>query len=323
MDEMNLEAINLEAVDVDGAIREGAEEVAGDTRISFLRKGAIAGGAALSGGAILSALVPGVALASSGRPPASFGTGDIGILNFALTLEYLERAFYNEATNKGAITDPKTATFLKVTTHDERKHVAFLKKALGKHAVKEPKFNFHGTTANQATFQQTAYVLENTGVHAYLGQAGNIKDAKIPARGSVDRHHRSTPLRGDRIDHQQSDQPQRRVRQRPSGQRHPQGRDRHALHRLTAAQLHRAGGAPEPSTRALGRPRQPSESAPLHRGALPQPRASPNHSPACPEKHHGSETSAGAPTPASGPVLHIASRHRRKTDRTYRLGHRV
>ena len=147
--------------------------------MSFLRKGAIAGGAALSGGAILSALVPGVALASSGRPPASFGKGDIGILNFALTLEYLERAFYNEATDKGAITDPKTATFLKVTTHDERKHVAFLKKALGKHAVKEPKFNFHGTTADQATFQQTAYVLENTGVHAYLGQAGNIKDAKL------------------------------------------------------------------------------------------------------------------------------------------------
>ena len=155
------------------------EEVAGDTRMSFLRKGALAGGAALSGGAILSALVPGVALASSGRPPASFGKGDIGILNFALTLEYLERAFYNEATDKGAITDPKTATFLKVTTHDERKHVAFLQKALGKKAVKEPKFNFHGTTADQATFQQTAYVLENTGVHAYLGQAGNIKDAKI------------------------------------------------------------------------------------------------------------------------------------------------
>ena len=149
MDEMNLEAINLEAVDIDGAIREGAEEAAGDTRMSLLRKGALAGGAALSGGAILSALVPGVALASSGRPPASFGAGDIGILNFALTLEYLERAFYNEATDKGAITDPKTATFLRVTTHDERKHVAFLQKALGKKAVKT-KFNFHGTTADQA-----------------------------------------------------------------------------------------------------------------------------------------------------------------------------
>lgn len=176
MDEINV--INLEAVDVDGAIREGAEEVAGDTRMSFLRKGAIAGGAALSGGAILSVLIPEVALAG-GRPPAKFGNGDIGILNFALTLEYLERAFYNEATDKGAISDPATATFLKVVTHDERAHVAFLKKALGTKAVKEPKFNFQGTTSNQATFQKTAYVLENTGVHAYLGQAPNIKDAKI------------------------------------------------------------------------------------------------------------------------------------------------
>lgn len=179
MDESNLEAINLEAVDVDGAIREGAEEVAGDTRMSFLRKGALAGGAALSGGAILSALIPDVALAAGGRPPAKFGKGDVGILNFALTLEYLERAFYNEATDSGAITDPQTATFLGVTTHDERKHVAFLKKALGRLAVKEPKFNFHGATSDQSTFQQVAYVLENTGVHAYLGQAPNIQSGKV------------------------------------------------------------------------------------------------------------------------------------------------
>jgi rubrerythrin len=169
-----MEQFNLEAVDVDGAIRETAEEAAGDTRLSFLRKGALAGGAALSGGAVLSALVPDMALAK-GAPPKKFGKGDIGILNFALTLEYLERAFYNEATAKGKITDAQTAAFLKVVTRDERAHVAFLKKGLGKHAVKQPKFNFHGATSDQATFQATAYALENTGVHAYLGQAGNIK----------------------------------------------------------------------------------------------------------------------------------------------------
>src|ERR1700722_10195511 len=167
--------MNLEAVDTDGAIREAAEEVSGDTRLSFLRKGAVAGGAALSGGAILSAVLPGAALAKGNPPVKPFGKGDIGILNYALTLEYLERAFYDEATSKGKITDAKTATFLKVVTHDERAHVAFLKKALGKHAVPQPKFNFHGTTGSQEKFQQTAYVLENTGVHAYLGQAGNIK----------------------------------------------------------------------------------------------------------------------------------------------------
>jgi hypothetical protein len=169
-----MDQLNLEAIDVDGAIREGAEEVAGDTRLSFLRKGALAGGAVVGGGAILSGLIPSLA-GAKGAPPTSFGKGDIGILNFALTLEYLERAFYDEATSKGKITDPKTAAFLKVVTKDERAHVAFLQKGLGKAAVKKPKFNFHGTTGSLGTFQQTAFVLENTGVHAYLGQAGNIK----------------------------------------------------------------------------------------------------------------------------------------------------
>jgi hypothetical protein len=167
--------LNLEAVDTDGAIREAADAVSGDTRLSFLRKGALAGGAAVGGGAILGGLVTPALASAKGAPPRSFGKGDIGILNFALTLEYLERAFYEEATAKGAITDPKTKTFLRTVTADEKAHVAFLQKALGHAAVKKPKFNFHGTTENQTKFQETAFVLENTGVHAYLGQAGNIK----------------------------------------------------------------------------------------------------------------------------------------------------
>ena len=53
----------------------------------------------MGGGVLMSALVPGAALAEGIRTPAErFGKGDIGILNYALTLEYLESAFYNEAT---------------------------------------------------------------------------------------------------------------------------------------------------------------------------------------------------------------------------------
>jgi hypothetical protein len=158
-----------------GAIRDGAEEVSGDTRLSFLKKGALAGGAALSGGAVLSALVPGAAMAASTAPPASFGKGDIGILNFALTLEYLERAFYEEATSKKVATSGQAKTFLKTTLRDEKAHVAFLVKALGKSAIKEPSFNFRTSLDNEKSFLATAYALENTGVHAYLGQAGNFK----------------------------------------------------------------------------------------------------------------------------------------------------
>ena len=136
--------INLDAVDTDGAIREAAEEVAGDTRLAFLRKGAVAGGAALGGGAILSALIPGTALAASGRPPAAFGKGDIGILNYALTLEYLESAFYNEATRAGKVTDHALKAFLKGVTTDENAHVKLLKSALGSKAVKRAEVRLHG-----------------------------------------------------------------------------------------------------------------------------------------------------------------------------------
>jgi hypothetical protein len=175
-------SINLEEIDVDGAVRETRDEaldgLAGDTRLSFLRKSAITGGAALSGGAVLGALVPGVALAAGGgRPPASFGKGDNGILNYALTLEYLVAAFYNGATAANLALSPQAAAFLKVVTKDENAHVAFLKSALGSKAAKEPKFNFNGANTSGEMFMKTSQVLENTGVHAYSGQALNIKKA--------------------------------------------------------------------------------------------------------------------------------------------------
>ncbi len=169
--------INLETVDADGAIREAADAVAGDTRMSFLRKGAIGGAAALSGGAILSALVPGAALAK-GAPPSSFGKGDIGILNYALTLEYLESAFYNAASkNHVANGDRQLNQLLTTIKADEAAHVSALKKALGSKAAKKPKFDFGNAVTDKHTFAATAYVLENTGVHAYIGQAGNISNS--------------------------------------------------------------------------------------------------------------------------------------------------
>jgi hypothetical protein len=176
--------INLPEVDIDGAIREAADEVSGDTRLSFLRRAGVAGGAAIGGGAILGALAP--EAIAAGAPSRSFGKGDIGILNYALTLEYLERAFYNAATARGKIGSPQLKTFLATVTKDERAHVAFLEKALGSKAVKEPKFDFKGIPTDEKMFAATAQVLENTGVHAYLGQAGNVKNpAYLGAAASI------------------------------------------------------------------------------------------------------------------------------------------
>ena len=150
----------LEEVDTDGAIQEAAAKVDGGTRLAFLKKAGIGAGAVMMGGGVAAALP---SLAKAGTAPS-----DVAILNFALTLEYLEAAFYAEA-----------AHFARVVAKHEAAHVAFLESALGTAAVKKPTFDFKGSNHAKASFQATAQVLEDTGVAAYSGQGGNIKSKAI------------------------------------------------------------------------------------------------------------------------------------------------
>ncbi len=161
----------LHEFDKDGAIEEAAHEVSTDTRTGFLRKAGLGGAALLGGGALMGALPE---LASAAAIPAS----DIAILNFALTLEYLESAFYSEAVSNGKLTG-ETLRFAHVVANHEHTHVQFLKGVLGAQAVATPTFDFQGTTSDMGMFQATSDALENTGVHAYLGQVGNIKNKTV------------------------------------------------------------------------------------------------------------------------------------------------
>jgi rubrerythrin len=171
------EIFKLEELDVDGAIQEGAEKVDPVTRASFLRKAGVGVGAVVGGSALLGSLP---AIASAGVP-----AGDIAILNFALTLEYLEAEFYAQAVAKGNFSGETRMFADKVAAH-EAAHVAFLKKTLGRKAGKRPKFDFKDTVMNVAKFQATANVLEDTGVAAYLGQVGNIRNKTVlKAAGSI------------------------------------------------------------------------------------------------------------------------------------------
>lgn len=171
------DALTWGELDRDGALEEAAAAVAGDSRADFVRKAAVGSGAILGSGALFGAL-PSIAM---GATPKS----DVAILNFALTLEYLEAAFYTEAEQKGRF-QGRPGQFARVVGRHERTHVAFLRKALGAAAVKRPKFNFKGTTTDAAKFVQTARVLEDTGVSAYLGQVGNIKTkAILSAAGTI------------------------------------------------------------------------------------------------------------------------------------------
>jgi hypothetical protein len=120
----------------------------------------------------------------SGRPPASqFGSGDLGIVNYALTLEYLEAAFYQEVADSGLFKgDPNLPTLQKFGA-EEAAHVSALEqtaKKLGSPAPK-PKTDFSKVLKSKKTVLDAAAMVENLGAAAYLGQAANIKSKEVLA----------------------------------------------------------------------------------------------------------------------------------------------
>ncbi len=160
-------SLHLETLDADGALRETAAAASGDTRAAFLAKAGLLGGG-LAGLAALGA--PSIAAATT--------RSDVAILNYALTLEYLEAAFYTEAERKGALRGELRSFAIVVGGH-ERAHVKALKAALGRKAVMKPRFDFQGTTEDAAKFAATAQALEDTGVSAYAGQAPKVRNDDI------------------------------------------------------------------------------------------------------------------------------------------------
>ncbi len=163
--------ITLESLDVDGAIRETDAAIDGDTRAGFMKKAAIGGGALIGGTTLLSGF-PSIAL---GKPSKK---QDTAILNYALTLEYLEAAFYNQAVKNGILTG-EVLTVTKIVQGHENTHVKTLKSVLKGAAVKKPKFDFKNTVTDPAVFLDTAVVLEDTGVSAYAGQGTRILQKPI------------------------------------------------------------------------------------------------------------------------------------------------
>lgn len=107
------------------------------------------------------------------------------ILNYALTLEYLEAAFYAAANAKGTDLIPAGAPAAAIQTigSHEAAHVNFLKSAimsLGGTPVSSPSFDFTAggmfpdVFTNYATFLAVAQTFEDTGVRAYKGRAAEL-----------------------------------------------------------------------------------------------------------------------------------------------------
>jgi hypothetical protein len=162
--------VDLSAVvgfDADGALQETAELAQHHSRRRFLRNS----GLAVGGVAVASGMVPGSALAATSK-------GDVAILNFALTLEYLESAFYASAMKHAGLTG-ELDRFARLVHQHEKAHVEALRKALGSAAVKRPTFAFGSAVQSAGAFTATSIALEDTGVQAYQGQTPFIKSNDV------------------------------------------------------------------------------------------------------------------------------------------------
>jgi len=117
------------------------------------------------------------------------GSVVLDVLNYALTLEYLEAEFYTKGVAAAGLI-PAGAPMAAITTirNHENAHVAFLRTAIsasGGTPVGKPTFDFsagNGTGTgpfanvftNYVTFLAVAQTFEDTGVRAYKGRAGEL-----------------------------------------------------------------------------------------------------------------------------------------------------
>jgi hypothetical protein len=175
----------------------------GTSRASFLRRTGLGGAALLGGGALLG--LPGLAMAGD----AGDGVTDVDVLNYALSLEYLEATFYTQALGgrgtvgvpssrahvnfdrhhhgwSGHSHSPATVVFslLHDIRHHETAHVDFLRTALGSAAVGPATYNFWSAFKSIKAFLATAQVFENTGVSAYDGAIRYVDGADYLQAGA-------------------------------------------------------------------------------------------------------------------------------------------
>ena len=188
------ESTSTETQFAPGAVQELAQDEVQRERFLKMAGRAMGTGAAATG---LAAFIAACGSSSSGGSTGSSGassstgaaaapsttpssTGDLKIVNYALTLEYLEAQFYDKVIASGLFKGSTLST-LKTFGAEEHQHVAALKKvasSLGTPAT-EPMGKFPLQSA--ASVAKLAATVENLGASAYLGQAGNIQSKEILA----------------------------------------------------------------------------------------------------------------------------------------------
>jgi hypothetical protein len=141
-------------------------------RTAVARSGKMAGAVAIASMPVAFGLMAKTAFAQGAGLPQDI----IGVLNFALTLEYLEDEFYRRGVDSGVIATADLPVFQQISKH-ETAHVALLQGVLGTSAVVKPTFDFTAGAilpdpfTDYPTFLALSQGFEDTGVRAYKGQA--------------------------------------------------------------------------------------------------------------------------------------------------------
>ncbi|MBD1394024.1 ferritin-like domain-containing protein [Mucilaginibacter glaciei] len=123
------------------------------------------------------------------------------VLNYALTLEYLEAEYYNVGTSRGVIPAANSAYMANIA-RDENNHVNFLRTVInssGGTAISKPAIDlsggngsgtgpYAGAFTNYDLFLTVAQAFEDTGVRAYKGQAGFLAGNKTVLTAALSIH---------------------------------------------------------------------------------------------------------------------------------------
>ena len=148
-------------------------------RRRFLRSAALVG----VGGSLAYALkTDPVSFADGDEGAAGATGGDLEILNYALTLEYLEAEYYAQGIQRGILSGRELELVTPIADH-ERIHVEALTATindLGGTPVAKPTFTIPDDTyGGRDAFLQTAGAFEELGVTAYHGQVPLIASPAI------------------------------------------------------------------------------------------------------------------------------------------------
>lgn len=169
------------------------------SRRDAIAKGATTSGVVMAGLRMASVPTALAALSTSAFGQSRLPTAVIGVLNFALTLEYLEAEFYNRGVAASNLIPAADRTIFTTIQGHENAHVEYLKATLGASARPKPTFDytygngsgtgpFADVFTNYATFTAVAQAFEDTGVRAYKGQAPTLQPYKDVLQAALSIH---------------------------------------------------------------------------------------------------------------------------------------